>query len=1130
MAQLALGLAGAAVGSFFGMPQLGWALGSGIGALVSQPSQPKPQVGNLAPSEVEYGWPIPRYYGTNRAPTWRAWQSELTAIPIEAETGKGSSQVVGYRYTCHMGLLLSEYGPTDMLRIWRNKQLVATFRADSEPEDIAESLSNQYWSMVTFYRGDEDQLPHPTYEAIVGVDNAVAYIGRAMLWIDDALCEGTTPPLIEVEIVADPTRDADSFEMWQFDALALPLGDMTAAPGSPDWTQQRPFLIPLRTVTFNVFSDGTNPTVSLDTYAEAYAMGVELGPGVLESLGETLISVGAPMLVSSVQTGGQVVDTYHIPGVTFAEVEEVYNNETYIFLITYFAGLNVLTPSDPFLGRVITTGNELSGVDAGTNGTAVNGGSSDEPWVSTIYSTGGDTYSRAGPVPGSFVDYLIEGSAGIAKYAKRGSHFFVAQSDATPEVRKFDVGNGTAVASSAAMAAGVTDVATDGTTVFVAVGSDVVRLNYSDLTSAGSNIAYPGGRLFVNSLGDLYAFDTSETLHRYNGSTWDEVMDLGGTLFNTSVMNHPPAYEGGALYAIQSMTGPTGYTSYRGVMSIPLLETEGTTVNDILLPELLRCGVLEDQIDLSETDAIPLLGSGAITHSCAQVAEFLMTYANFTLVVDSALRSILYGQASVATVVYDDLGAGVDQAKEEALEFDQGPAVEQARRYALTVADGEADHQNLTVEDDRIISASSETRATSMPLGMTSERAKGVVNSMAASARTAADTFKTSMALGDLTEPDLGDVITSTGRGDETYRWRLMRETFADWVRDLEGPMDSAADYQDTGSTSAASEPTLTVPTTGGADLIVLDVPLLRDQDNTDGLYAAVDLLGGASQAMLYVSSDGLVYQPLLNATADATVGRVSGVMGPWNGRHQWDRHTTVTVELTGGTLSSSTEAAMQADESINLAAIGHPSRGFELVRFRDADLVATNTYELSTLIRVHRGSDEFGTHLLGDYFVLLNQAGGTRSIELSGANVGLTRFWKAVVPGRTLDGAVAVEAEFQSIRTKPLSCTRLVCERDGSLNATLRCSPRTRLATNYVTVSGIYAPDSEGGDRFAWEVYADAAFSSVVHAAETVLPELPYTAAEQTADGFTAGDDLAVRVYKIGAGGRRGAVLEGVL
>src|SRR5512134_3566298 len=118
MAQLGFAVAGAAVGSMFGMPQLGWIAGAAIGGLLFPAKGPHtegPRLGDLSVSSSAYGMPIPILYGTMRVAGNMIWSSglaeEKTTKKVGGKGGGGAKQTT-YSYTASFALSFGE-GPAD---------------------------------------------------------------------------------------------------------------------------------------------------------------------------------------------------------------------------------------------------------------------------------------------------------------------------------------------------------------------------------------------------------------------------------------------------------------------------------------------------------------------------------------------------------------------------------------------------------------------------------------------------------------------------------------------------------------------------------------------------------------------------------------------------------------------------------------------------------------------------------------------------------------------------------------------------------------------------------------------------------------------------------------------------------
>lgn len=173
MSNLLFGIAGAAIGSVFGMPALGFALGSGVGATLgshhpaASPAWPGARLNDLKVQTSTYGIGIPRVYGMYRLAGNVIWATDI----IEAKDSAGH-----YSYYGHFALGLCAGPVAGIRRIWADGKEV--FQADTA---VSDNLRTHYPPTLRFYPGDETQLPDPLIEAHQGKGQTPAFRGLAYL-------------------------------------------------------------------------------------------------------------------------------------------------------------------------------------------------------------------------------------------------------------------------------------------------------------------------------------------------------------------------------------------------------------------------------------------------------------------------------------------------------------------------------------------------------------------------------------------------------------------------------------------------------------------------------------------------------------------------------------------------------------------------------------------------------------------------------------------------------------------------------------------------------------------------------------------------------------------------------------
>lgn len=202
MARQVLPIAGAIVGTFFGQPQLGFAIGSMIGNIVDPQRIRGPGLKELPVMGVTEGAFRQVAYGTTviRDCQLIDW-GDLDAVIVEEQQGKGGGPVVeSQRLYQTYAVAISE--PIEAVRyIKRNGVMVYDVRPGSTILDE----SAEFLERCRIYLGDDTQLPDPDLEALPrnGVGNTPAYRGTSYFVMvrDDLTDLRGQIPTYEVEVL-----------------------------------------------------------------------------------------------------------------------------------------------------------------------------------------------------------------------------------------------------------------------------------------------------------------------------------------------------------------------------------------------------------------------------------------------------------------------------------------------------------------------------------------------------------------------------------------------------------------------------------------------------------------------------------------------------------------------------------------------------------------------------------------------------------------------------------------------------------------------------------------------------------------------------------------------------------------
>lgn len=263
--------------------------------------------------------------------------------------------------------------------------------------------------------------------------------------------------------------------------------------------------------------------------------------------------------------------------------------------------------------------------------------------------------------------------------------------------------------------------------------------------------------------------------------------------------------------------------------------------------------------------------------------------------------------------------------------------------------------------------------------------------------------------------------------------------------------------------------------------LEILDIPLLRTEDDTPGIYlAARGTAGSWPGAVIYRSSDGgLTYQQTITMSKEAILGITETVLPDWQGGNVVDVCSTVVVSIIGGTLSTITH--LQLLNGGNACVIGN-----ELIRFRKAELLSAGQYRLSGLLRGRRGTEQhMGTHLIGERFVLLEESKIYRMPE-DIANIGRTLRYRAVTNGdQSTQGFVSTLSPLRMVSMLPLSPVYVNAVRITGDGYAVKWIRRTRYPAPWA--DGSDAPIGEGSERYSVRSRAGSGLGVIELASEEV-------------------------------------------
>lgn len=168
MAKLILPIAGLVIGSAFGAPMLGLAVGEAAAGILFPVRPEGSRLTDLRIQRSSYGTAISRVWGRARLAGNIVWASD---IHEHSHGGKGGGPTT-YSYNATVAIMVCEGPIHQFRRIWANNVLIYDNRTGTPV------WATGYDGLIQQYLGTETQMPDADIEAYLGV-NTPAYRGRA---------------------------------------------------------------------------------------------------------------------------------------------------------------------------------------------------------------------------------------------------------------------------------------------------------------------------------------------------------------------------------------------------------------------------------------------------------------------------------------------------------------------------------------------------------------------------------------------------------------------------------------------------------------------------------------------------------------------------------------------------------------------------------------------------------------------------------------------------------------------------------------------------------------------------------------------------------------------------------------
>jgi hypothetical protein len=291
---------------------------------------------------------------------------------------------------------------------------------------------------------------------------------------------------------------------------------------------------------------------------------------------------------------------------------------------------------------------------------------------------------------------------------------------------------------------------------------------------------------------------------------------------------------------------------------------------------------------------------------------------------------------------------------------------------------------------------------------------------------------------------------------------------------------------------------------------IVLDIPLIRDEQDVYGIAAVVMQEPPTTQSALMVSANnGVTFTEIGRFDGPGVIAQSStDSLGPGDPFVTEYGTDLVLDNVISGEFFSVTYEEMLRNN--NTIAYGQPGR-WEILTYQDATPTGVGDgVVLSTFVRGKYGTEQYmDDHIIGDFVVLLDHP-NTIFGPLPAQALGLSWPIKAVNVGDDEDGGtLANYGTYEGVNLKPLSVVNPDVRR-GGLDWIIDFDPRTRYPSNQWVTGNIEQTDTQ---YYAVDIFNGAAIVRTIQS--STIPVI-YTEAQQIADFGSAQTSITIDIYQV--------------
>ncbi|ARK07423.1 hypothetical protein LAV_00023 [Sphingobium phage Lacusarx] len=1093
MGQMVMTIAGAAIGSI--IPGVGTAVGAmvggALGGMLFGPTIKGPRLTDLTVTASTYGNEIPHLYGTMRMSGNVIWSAGIKEHKKKKKAGKGGPKQTTYTYTCSFAVAFCRGPVQKVLRIWADSKMVEIKGLPgglSFGSLLTAFVQNKSGSKggvkVRFYSGSEEQLPDSVIEQTLGAGNVPAYRGLCYLVFENLPLEdyGNRIPSITAELTAYANQELvrQAFKS---------IGNKPDTYGRyVDWTNRRAVASGGDTVSYNIdtgdevlrFPGGAGGSANMGALggplvsqadASNTVRAVVYNPNTGQShlLGAQSRSLGYGGLGGSTQGLGSDIQRsserdkpqwgfpwgsyWSFPVATLAGYKYAIicqgswgdavtmmvdsGGGYYHSFIPPFRVQNFILGSVSQFTEVWGWGNGVGGVPGiigsglgivrhtfGAGTTFAEG----QPYKWTI---------RKGSVSTKYYQVMRDGiPSGYSMLVMTADNALYCPSD-NSFVFTGGLSKGTTFVSRYFGKYSIDNKKwtyfKTGTEYEASAGGSWSMANHQDQT-IGYISASRRYKVIDLSTGDMIT-DADSQLGNYPwNSCWDDVTN--------SMIYWTRAGE-----FVRASIGAFG-----GPVSVAAVVTDICTRTGLLTSADL------DTSELTDDEITGFIMSRGSAKGSLQILSNAFLFDGVES--DFKLKFRKRGGTSKMTIPQDRI-AWVEEGK--LFNETRTQEVELPARLTVSFRDPARDYQTGTQHAKRLIGpvATAFTRTETQvefAMAFSATQAKQLADKMLKSIWRNRTTIELNLPW-EFVVLDPADVVTLALNDGTTFSLRVVQmDQGADKTIKMSLTTESQTSYV---SNEVATPPnnfiTQPLPSNLPAKLLVMNTPLLRDEDDTQGvrslLYLAAYQESNAafSSVVIQQSDTDTEYDDIDLVTDDPYTGTVLKPLNPTSSWGSTDTESELTVKMWNMnedvTLSSISLEELYAGGNAALC-------GDEIIQFQNAVLISNDQYKLTNILRARRGTNmHVNTHVVGERFVMLDPTYIVTN-ERGPADFSMRRYYKAVRNGQMSEELPATQMQIEPNDLKPYTPESVkLSEVDGTV--TISWKRRSRITANLVDGTG---------------------------------------------------------------------------